>query len=333
MTELQSPERPTFFLRKLQSHTRYEFRDDEAEAIISALTWDWRDNYFAPVATEFNAQEQEAIRVSIAVPFSRPSTAGNGLLDTLPDTIFQDIVLLSDLRTVFKLRQVSLRSREVIDSVWQFQRLTKHGLTLYRITLVNEVACSINLVDAYELLLKRTCKVCGDCTEHDIRSQCLLLREINGFLYDLPATKAQQAQFQVFKCINRCNVYGGKTTGFEQLVSAEQVKSVLGWRQSPRIRVFDGPPGSSLTWMTICKLPVLDREGNPDDYRVKCSGCKKTSPPDGRSRRTREEEWVIYDRESFLEHFRWCKEAQRIWQRKSESGDALQGNGYTGTMI
>ncbi|KAM0350499.1 hypothetical protein ACHAPU_002978 [Fusarium lateritium] len=334
MAELQPPERPAFFLRKLQSETRFEFEPKDADAIISSVTYDPMDDQWTLYAVGFDAQEQEAIRASIAVPFSRPSKFQNGRLDTLPDTIFQDIVLLSDVRTVFDLRQVSTRTREIVDSVWQFERFAKHALTLYRTILVNNVGRGITLANAYELLIKKTCGVCGDCAEHvawttwqrlcencvvnDLGSQYLTIPQIDECLYRNPATAEHKAKFKVIKAVNRCSTYWPRTTDFEQLVSVTQAKSVLPWSQGRMIRVPHISFGCTLTWMTICEVPVLDKEGKVDDALLKCQGCQKTMPRKGRSGQTRSEDLCLYDRESFLEHFRWCNEAQLIWQGSSK---------------
>jgi hypothetical protein len=336
MAEPQSFEVPAFFPKSYQSDTRYHFEEYHADAIICVATHQER-YYQHQATTRFKANEQKAITSSIATPFTPSSTADNGTLDCLPLSLLQDIVLLCDMSSVFKLRQASRRSRAKVDSVWQYQRLVKHALDLFRASLTSNVACKISLADCYKLLITRSCGFCGyDALYVNLPTWKRVCR---GCLKDAPevhyldksilkskikVTKEEMAQLTVFKTPPELvmNRYINLNT---ELVSVLQAKKMLG---SPRDRYIEETFGkqNSEIKRTTCAMPLLDKQGKSLNYWVSCEGCKQGRHTIHEMNKEVKEEylmqqaiqWRVYDRDGFLEHFRWCKEAQVIWEEQRE---------------
>lgn len=68
--------------------------------------------------------------------------------------------------------------------------------------------------------------------------------------------------------------------------------------------------------MASCALPYYDRRTGGVERGVPCAGCQLAIEKDivGGG-----EKWPygarnkVYARDGFLEHFRWCEQAQRLW--------------------
>ncbi|KAM0190303.1 hypothetical protein ACHAPI_009554 [Fusarium lateritium] len=339
MAEPQSPQIPAFFPESYLSDTRYHFEEHQADAIIRATTHQWCDykRY-----TVFKADEQEAITSSIARPFEPSSTVDNGLLDSFPLEVFQNLVLLCDMHSVFKFRQTSRRSREKIDSVLQYQRLAKHGLTVFRASLMSKVACNITLKDCYKLLVTKSCSLCGYGgryvhlpTWRRVCRGCLNnAPEVHyigkwNLKSDIKMTEEEMTQLTGFKPTPQLVM--NRYLRYDELVSVSQVKEIVGKPRDQDVeKTFNNKHGfanlrSALIGETTCTMPHLDKQGNRLDYWVSCEGCKWQRHEIDEIWNHFEEysmqsaiEWRVYDRDSFLEHFQWCKQAQVVWEEQRE---------------
>ncbi|KIL87304.1 hypothetical protein FAVG1_09008 [Fusarium avenaceum] len=332
MAESQSSQVPAFFPKSYQSDTRYEFEEHQADAIIRAATHqEWF--YQHQMTVQFKADEQKAITLSIATPFASPSAADNGTLDDLPLSIVQDIILQCDVLSVFRLRQTSRRTREKVDSIWQYQKATEYGLDLLRAGLMTNAACSIQLVDFYELLVTIPCSFCG----YTARYVHFLTwkRVCRGCLKDAPEvnyvskwelkskiriTDDEFTQLKVFKIapflvLNRYIYYPDA-----DVVSTLEAMKVVG---KPRDEyIAKALEENSQDHLTTCVMPHLDKQGMLPDNWLSCKGCKLSKHPDNQRDELTDVESAIssrvYDRDGFLEHFRWCEQAQIIWEEQRE---------------
>ena len=64
-----------------------------------------------------------------------------------------------------------------------------------------------------------------------------------------------------------------------------------------------GPPNRRLrnpkyNYMGSCALPYYDKLTGDVEHGISCAGCKRDK---------------VYSREGLLEHFKWCKQAQLLW--------------------
>ncbi|KAH9905491.1 hypothetical protein F4778DRAFT_710223 [Xylariomycetidae sp. FL2044] len=94
--------------------------------------------------------------------------------------------------------------------------------------------------------------------------------------------------------------------------------------------------------MVSCALPYCDKPTNKVEDGVSCAGCQlalhktllgnlfRQCMVDARDQ--------LYSQEGFLEHFRWCVQAQLLWETSGEGQyqpaelpEAAQRRGYFGT--
>ncbi|WZH49609.1 F-box domain-containing protein [Fusarium acuminatum] len=332
MAEPEFSQVVAFFPKSYQSDTRYDFEEHQADAIIRAATHQ-EHFYQHQMTVRFKADEQKAITLTIATPFASSSAADNGTLDDLPLSIVQDIILLCDIQSVFRLRQTSRRTREKVDSIWQYQKATEYGLDLFRASLMANVACNILLVDFYELLVTIPCSFCG----YTARYVHMLTwkRVCRGCLKDAPEvnyvdksklkskikiTDDEMAQLKVFKTPPFLALNRYLYLDYE-LVSTSEAMKVVG---KPRDRYIEETFGEENTQddLTTCVVPHLDKQGMRLNNWLSCEGCKQIKHPTyQRNKETLMQsaiEWRVYDRDGFLEHFRWCKQAQIVWEQKKK---------------
>ncbi|KAH6951388.1 hypothetical protein DER45DRAFT_576289 [Fusarium avenaceum] len=335
MAEPQSSQVPAFFPKSYQSDTGYEFEKQQADAIIRAATHqEWFYQHQATV--QFKADEQKAITLSIATPFASLSAADNSTLDDLPLSIVQDIILQCDVLSIFRLRQTSRRTREKVDSIWQYQKVAEYGLDLFRASLIANAACNIQLVDFYELLVTIPCSFCG----YTARYVHFLTwkRVCRGCLKDAPEvnhvskwklkskiriTDDELTQLKVFKrapflALGRYLYLDSDVDS--EVVSTLEAMEVVG---KPRDEYIEKDlKENSERRLTTCLMPHLGKQGMLPDNWLSCKGCKLSRHPDNqRDKVTDVDEaisWRVYDRDGFLEHFRWYEQAQVIWEEQRE---------------
>ncbi|KAJ5557180.1 F-box domain protein [Penicillium frequentans] len=142
-----------------RSATEYSFNEDQTEAIIRTVAYHRHD--FPQSVIFFSEREHDKIRSSIATPFQRSSNVGLGSLDRLPLELLFDMLGLLDMHSLFQFRQTNLRSRQMVDSLSQYQRAVSHGLNLFRALLQTRLATDISLLDFDKALCTKTCVFCG----------------------------------------------------------------------------------------------------------------------------------------------------------------------------
>ncbi|KAM0239620.1 hypothetical protein ACHAP5_008191 [Fusarium lateritium] len=344
--EPQSPQVPASFPESYRSHKRYHFKEHQADAIIRATTHQSSKKQ-RQATTIFKADEQEAITSSIATSFE--PTDGNGLLDCLPLEVFQDVVLHCDMRSVFNIRQVSRLSREKVDSVLQYQTLVKHGLDLFRASLLSNVACNISLANCHELLFTVPCSLCGYGARYvhlptwkRVCRSCLNhapeLHYIPAFSLKSEIQMAKEEMTQLTRFKPTPQLYFNRYRSIKtDLVSVSQAKEVVGYPRDRYIEVRFNRHHCSVNnslssiKMTTCAMPHLDQQGNIVDYWLSCEGCNKERHTEhlvhvngdviefslmSAVRSTMQ--FRVYDRDGFLEHFRWCEQAQVVWEEQRE---------------
>ncbi|KAJ5474349.1 hypothetical protein N7475_003915 [Penicillium sp. IBT 31633x] len=110
----------------------------------------------------FPPREYVDIRLLIATPFQRTSNVGVGSLDRLPLELLFDIFCRLDMHSLFKFRQINLRSRQMVDSLHQYQSIVSYGLNLFYTLLRTRVAIYISLLDFYNALCTKACSLYGE---------------------------------------------------------------------------------------------------------------------------------------------------------------------------
>ena len=66
------------------------------------------------------------------------------------------------MHSLFKFRQINLRSRQIVDSLNQYQSVVSYGLNLFCALLRTRLAIDISLLDFYNALCTKACNLCGE---------------------------------------------------------------------------------------------------------------------------------------------------------------------------
>jgi hypothetical protein len=335
------------------SATEYQFQAEQADAIVRTVTYCRKDCYCSVIW--FSPREHTDIRLSIATPFLRDSTTGLGSLDQLPIELLHDVLLRLDIRSLFRFRQASFTSRCRIDSLKQYQMIAAHGLNLLCALLRTRLATGVSLSDFYIALQTKACAFCGEfggfmslltwsrccfrCLQHCSKTQVQTLATARK-QYHL--TKAQINQLQSFKTLP--GIYSMEQCSYKartMIVSTHQAATVSGGQ--PRILVNAQPTSSGrnkkFSFMGSCALPYYDRRTGKFEHGMSCAGCQLALEKDIIG--SRGENWAfeardkIYAQDGFLDHFRWCEQAQLLWHssgegssRPSELPEAARRNGF-----
>lgn len=312
--------------RGRRSATEFSFHEDQADAIIRVAAYHRRD--YCHSVIWFPLSEHDAIRQLILTSFKRASSAATGLgsLDRLPLELLHDIVLRLDMHAVFKLRQTSLRAREVVQSLPQYQPVALHGLRVFRALLRTQLATHISLYDFYDALITKTCTLCG---------------KFLGFIFLLTWTRcyfhclleARETRTQSFASLQKGIRLNGTEKGhLRTLRTLPGTYSMEETSRRFRMRIASTPRQNTteLTalrrnriyrFMASCALPYYDRRTNKVERGMSCSGCQLAleegiyHPENEPTAYARD---MVYAQDSFLEHFRWCEQAQRLWRSSGE---------------
>lgn len=150
----------TLMPRGYRSATEHCFDEEQTEAIVRTTAFHRRDYCLSVIW--FSPREHVDIRPSIATPFQRTSNVGVGSLDRLPLELLFDTLYRLDMHSPFRFRQINLRSRQMVDSLNQYQRVVSHGLNLFCALLRTRLAIDISLLDFYNALCTKACNLCGE---------------------------------------------------------------------------------------------------------------------------------------------------------------------------
>lgn len=285
----------------------------------------------------FLPREHVAVRSSIATPFLRAPDTGLGTLGRLPLELLQEVLLHLDLRSLLNFRQANLGSRQVVDSLYQYQRLVCHGLNLLCALFRTRLAIDISLLDFYHALCTKACTFCGQfggfvflstwsrccftCLQRASGTQMLTP---SGIRKEFPLTEAEVARLRPFKTLP--GIYGTRRLASPiALVSVAQAKLMISGKPphatAAQARSANFRRITQFSYMGSCALPYYDRRTGRAEYGMSCAGCLLGFQKEiiiGSDH----EDWGLmvrdkvdlYGQDSFLAHFRWCAHAQTLWR-------------------
>ncbi|KAF4465038.1 Cyclin-like F-box [Fusarium albosuccineum] len=325
-----------------RSNVEYRFRQEQADAIVRTTAY-YRDDFRRAVIS-FPHSEHEGIRSSIATPFRQPSVeAVPSGFERLPLELLHIIIPLLDMGSVFALRQASVRCRVTVDSLKKYQLSVSHGLDPFCALLRTRLASTVSLSDFYSALSTKACALCGGfagfiflltwtrccfrCLHLSLETQ---VRSLNYLRRILRLTKAQIAQLTTFKTLP--GVYTPREVSCKSRViatSVDQAEIISGWQLGRRL--WPGPDqlvvvegDSKYNCMSTCALPYRDGRTGKVEQGGSCAGCQLALEKGiiGAWGETNK----VYSQDDFLEHFRWCEQAQRLWissEQRNRTPDEL----------
>ncbi|WQF90498.1 Putative F-box domain-containing protein [Colletotrichum destructivum] len=319
-----------------RSITEYLFRDDQGDTIVRAAAYHRKD--YCHSVIWFSPREHVGIHLSIATPFQRMSNTGLGSLDRLPLELLHDALLHLDMHSLFNFRQTNLRSRQTVDSLIQYQMVVSHGLNLLCALLRTQLATRVSLFDFYDALCTKACTLCGKfggfislltwsrccflCLQRAPETQVQTLAAVRKQLH---LTKAKLDHLTSFKTLP--GIYSMKESVHKSritVVSLHQAILVSGQHRHalPQVHPVNLERNQKFNFMGSCALPYYDRRTGRVEHGISCAGCQLALEKDIIG--SRGEKWafeardMVYAQDSFLEHFRWCEQAQLLWKSSGE---------------
>jgi hypothetical protein len=138
-------------------------------------------------------------------------------------------------------------------------------------------------------------------------------------------TKAELGQLKSFRTLP--GIYSMEESVHKSritVVSVHQARLVSGQQLHAAAHAQLANPGRNrkFNFMGSCALPYYDRRTGRVDYGLSCGGCQLALEKDIIG--FRGEKWAfeardkVYAQDSFLEHFRWCEQAQILWRSGGE---------------
>lgn len=319
-----------------RSVTEYLFAQEQADDIARISAYHRKD--FAMSVNWFPPRTHLQIRDFIATPFRRTSNVGLGAFDLFPLEVSQAILSILNMDSLFKFRQVNLRSRQTVDSLRQYQLIVSHGLNCLCALLRTQVACSVSLLEFYSALCTKVCFLCGDfggflslLTWRRSCFKCLRgasetqVQTLNTARKEYQLTKDELRQLRSFKTLP--GVYSMEESKYKSRIAIVSIHQagLFRRRQSQTRRRL---PLASLTrmqkynFMGSCALPYYDKFTGQVEHGISCAGCQlaieKFIIGAQAERWAFEARDKVYSQDGFLEHFRWCEQAQLLWKSSIE---------------
>ncbi len=313
-----------------RSSTEYLFREQDADAIVQAASYHRRD--FPLSVMWFPGREHLDIHPSISTTFQRSTNTDLGSLGRLPLETLYNVFFHLDMYSLFKFRQTNMRSREAVDSLIEYRMVVSHGLNLFCALLRTRVAIDVTLFDFYHMLCTKACTLCHEfggfiflptwnrccfkCLQGALETEVQTLASIRKQLH---LGKAELSRLRSFKTLP--GIYTMDQSVYKSriaVVSVYQAALALG---QPRLQA-NPRLNEKFRYMGSCALPHLDRKTGKVEHGISCAGCELAF--ENKIIGSRAEKWAsearnkVYAQDGFLEHFRWCQQAQVLWKSSGE---------------
>ena len=263
---------------------------------------------------------------------------GLSSLDQLPLELLHEILLCLDMHSLFNLPQTNLRARQTLDSLKQYQVVVSHGLNLFCALLRTRLATDVSLSDFFSVLCTKACTLCGEFggfvslpTWNRCCFKCLQqapgtqVRSLASVRKQFHLTKTELGQLRSFKTLPGTYsmeepVHKSRIT----VVSVHQARLVS--REQPQAlaqaQLANSGRSQKFNFMGSCALPYYDGRTGRVEHGMSCAGCQIALEKDIIG--SRGEKWAfdardkVYAQDGFMEHFRWCEQAQLLWRSSGE---------------
>ncbi|KAI1301108.1 hypothetical protein F5Y03DRAFT_363084 [Xylaria venustula] len=327
----------TLMPRGYRSNTEYRFCEEQTDAIVRTTAYHRKD--YCHSVIWFSPREHVGIRLSIATPFRMTSNTGLGSLDRLPLELLHDVLLRLDIRSLLNFRQTNLRTRLTVDALKQYQMVVSHGLDLFCALLRTRLAIGTSLFDFYYALCTKACTVCGGfggfislltwsrccftCLQGALETQVQPLAAVRRQFH---LTKVELGQLRSFKTLP--GIYSMNESVHKSRITVVSVhQAILVSGQQPHALAQPANSGwnQKFSFMGSCALPYYDRQTGRVEHGLSCAGCQLALEKDIIG--SRGEKWAfeardkVYAQDGFLEHFRWCEQAQLLWRSSGEGNN------------
>ncbi|KAF4435626.1 hypothetical protein F53441_13471 [Fusarium austroafricanum] len=332
----------------------------DVDAIIKACTYhrsEWDKVLIRTPKTKLKAP-------FLQTTFKTTASSGLGFLDRLPQELTLMILGELDILTYLRFRRVNRHARSIATASREYMVVVKHGLEGLKPLLKAQLGHLFTFSHFYGNLVSKECKFCRKFGPFLFLPTCQrccftclqVSSELKLLAIPVPKTFARavgrSAEEIERACEPKLRVVYGKYTNEEwplpkrpkYLIQANRaVEKLQSLDSSIRIpeTVLEHQPehqfhndGQHLfcfRYMAATTFPWYDLNHDKPERGVNCKGCQfrveeylletRASPPWGHNDRDRN-----YTSEEFLDHFRSCKHAKKVWANAQENHVAQESH-------
>ncbi|TLS31063.1 hypothetical protein PpBr36_02358 [Pyricularia pennisetigena] len=310
------------------------------EDIIFALTSYQRENYDKPIIST-PPEIHALVQPFITEPFTTDATSTLGCLQALPTEIIIEVCHAMDIITLFRFRQTNRRARQVVSDIKAYRDTSTYALESFRAVLRLDITTA-TIVDLHEVLqgpskcatcdrfgyllfLPKMQRCCANCLEGwrntsysiaPVTTVAKLIGIRHGRLRRVVAsTRSLTGPFlhSEYRGNRRYNL----VTQDDVMLEFPDVEPKSPFFPGPTSKVFEAQWGKFIRYryMVTTFIPYVNRCSGIIERRYSCEGCRKFAEKGGHyGHSPRDDVTACFSREEFLEHFRTCRFAQRVWK-------------------
>ncbi|KAK0658045.1 hypothetical protein B0T16DRAFT_453449 [Cercophora newfieldiana] len=341
-----------------QSSEKYDTTTiTNTDALLAATTYLPNDT---PHFTKFPPEQVTAVCYFLLFDFLRTPESNLGALRKLPLELLHQIIQDLPIQTLFRLRHVNARFREVVAALPLYKLMATHAVSSMLAFTRFELTSKTTLSTLYNVATSEKCYRCGELglfifmpTLQRCCNRCITSGSDD--VSDLQVERITVAQrkvlaryendsFRIVRSVPRAypddqRIYEGRkraTVNKKQwLVATNRVPKDTGVDLTPPKTDRDRYCLSyDLRYMCRVELPPLEVKGSrvKEQQGVSCKGCQSVWreeaarawasrwPPNCGSPR-KGMEMRRYSTRGFMEHFVWCKKAQGMWEDSRTMGN------------
>ncbi|MCJ1310545.1 hypothetical protein MMC25_004209 [Agyrium rufum] len=336
------------------SQEPFPFSKSDEEVIIRTSAYHRRD--FDLAVARVDSREHEAVRESMTNSFERSSSSGNlGTLSTLPVEMIVEIYHHLDAQSLFRFRQVCLRTREMVSLVSEYQTFVKYALDVLCVVLRSDLGQHHTFRRMYATLCTLNCDSCDDfggfvflpsftrCCISCIRSNPLvcvttlhkasqsLLLSPRKLQQLVPVMRTLTGIYSMTEAPPKRRNY--LLSRMQVLKALESEKVTNRQRHLSRLRSAGlRPPGTMYQYMASTALAYLAPSTGEVQRGICCTGCQILVEQNW-VRRTRYETVYkdqdrVYSKQGYLDHFSRCIQSQQRWSESRGGMVAIEGSAF-----
>ncbi|KAK4044866.1 hypothetical protein C8A01DRAFT_42475 [Parachaetomium inaequale] len=298
-----------------RSSQAYQINETDKYAIIRVTTFHRRDYSLALVS--FGPRSSSSMRSSLRAPFPSIPIGGIGGLDRLPREIICEVLRYLDRASTLSFRQASRQARQIVSTLPEYRVATQHAMDAILALCKTGMAAHFTLGDIRAILNVENCPLCG---------------EFGGFVFlptlqrCSPATEAEKRRTE-----NTGTTAAGPgpmvrwvpgTYGMAETKCKERF-----WLTATKPTAKSNPK-PLYRYMVATALPYVNfraKGAAQIQHGVSCTGCQISVEKNVAMHGDMAGYYIadlrdrVYSRDGYLEHFKWCREAQ-IWWDSSVGG-------------
>ncbi|EME42633.1 hypothetical protein DOTSEDRAFT_112459, partial [Dothistroma septosporum NZE10] len=301
-------------------------------AILRVSSYHRRDYDLAVICL---AERDHAVITTIS-SLQRNCSSSLGVLDQLPVELIDIVCLELDLASLFALRHVSLRGRQIVSALPEFKLITKYAVSCLHAMLRTGTASGICLCTLWHLFCTSVCSTCQKNFGNTLHlltwkrycTTCLRGRVHKSAVMTVAhARKQLRLRAPTLRRLPTLKTIPGIYT-MEETLHKSSVHLIAEYHAFSSYRDEHGGAEPAIVrreqqsrnvFMSCCAFPSYDTLTRDVERGISCSGCQLISENQDGLR----EDLVflrdkVYSKASFLKHYEECEGAQRLWNSSDD---------------